>query len=523
MDHQSLGQLHSYTRVNDPYPAHLEPTLSSYLDQLSSTISALDAEIFDLERQIRVKKEARGQTEELFKQYSRLRSPIRKMPFELLALVFGHVFGTDPFTQEQYHSFAYLRGTCKAWRNIVETTPNLCRGLEISLDNINHFDRYRHSSVAWDAVQLQTMLAPWLAIVARSPRYHLTVKNEGATLHSDNVKPILQHLILSHPRPETLKLASHLATQTLFRLDARFPDVHFLKITGCEGYEFEGDMFHLVTLFPHLSNLIADCTMLIRHPPPLFKPTKLRNLHLGDLVGEAAAFSHFLQAIPTLKELRLGSIAQSFFPEASSGPLAPGSHPSLETLILDGQDLFALLRDISFPLLRLFCLEGMKLTCPEVLQEHFIPNFLCRLQGRQVHLTVSLRGRLEPLIIAAFINHIPPRTRLHFDTEVILPGPIHWPAIDEPLSTLSIESDDVDEIFCTEKTGNLRWINRVYCRRASSQPIKLYIPSITTEIEQVETRRSELRAWGYKLEVHPAEVLNSIFCSSIPHTDIDWF
>ncbi|KAH6867830.1 hypothetical protein BKA70DRAFT_1242877 [Coprinopsis sp. MPI-PUGE-AT-0042] len=314
-----------------------------------------------------------------------------------------------------------------------------------------------------------------------------------------------------------------MATQALFELDAPFPDVHFLKITGYEEYEFEGDMFHLVTLFPHLSILIADCTMLIRHPPPSFRPTELQTLHLGDIMGGQDAFSHFLQAIPSLKELKLGSIGLSSFPEARSVPLATRSHPSLETLILDGQDLFAFLRDISFPSLRLFCLEGMKLTCPEVLHERFIPYFLHRLQGRQVRLTISLRGRLEPLIIAAFINHIPPRTRLHFDVEVIHPGPIHWPAIDEALPTLSIQSEDVDEIFCTQKTGNLLWLDGAYCGTTPTRPIKLYVPSSTADAGQVETRRSELQARGYTLEVHPADVLNSIFCSSIPHTDIDWF
>ncbi|KAH6902119.1 hypothetical protein BKA70DRAFT_1567980 [Coprinopsis sp. MPI-PUGE-AT-0042] len=512
-------QLQPYTEANTQLPAHLEPNLATFLDQLSASITVLDTEISNLERQLCTKREAQAQIMKIQKAYSRIRAPIRRIPPELLALIYGYVLGTEPFGSQEYRRFAYLRGVCKTWRSVVETTPHLCPGLKIDLTAVNQFRR-PGGEVAWDDEgQPQDRLAPWLACVARSPGYHLVVKPKGerTIFHPDNNKALLKHLAISQPSAGKLTIHSREAGTSLFELDVSFPEVKVLEILGFTP-RLRGNMPCLAVLFPQLSTLIARCQMTI---DPTFQHTSLQTLHLEDISGDETDFAQLLYNIPCLQELKVSSTRQLNFPEGWTMSPASLSHPSLETLLLDGQDMFALLYNITFPALKLLRMDGMILICPEELHEQHIPQFLRQLDRPQRSLTVSLGGLVDMDLVDAFLNHLPPRTRLHFDMKALYHGSLSVPAAPGP--PIPIESDQIEDIFCTETTGDLQWLQGPFCRRVSSRPIKLYVSSIAADRHQVETKRAELQAWGYELEVHPTNVLNSLFCSSIPHTDLDWF
>jgi hypothetical protein len=506
----STEELKPYTQSNTPVPADLEPALATHLGHLSSTIFASDGEILELETQLALKKAAKSclsdeQTADLS-----FGSPIRKIPSELLSLVFGHVLGTKAFRREQYLDYVHLRGTCKIWRVVVEETPYISSGLELNLDNIDYHDPRRHAQAVWGDEHLMWMLTPWLSIVARSPRYHLVFKGEGTSLHQKNIKPILQHFLLTQPSPATLTIDSSRTTGTLFKLDPTFPDLESLKITHNVPSPYDGDIFEITAVFPRLNTLIAECDLFIPRPPPLFKQKVLQKLHLEDVTGSATFFPHLLQSLPNLKELRLASVEEATFPEPSAQLF---ESPSLEILILAGQDLFAFLQGTSFPSLRLLCLHGMHLDCPETLVKRCIPQFFRGHRGHLGQLTISFRRVMHPGIIKAIIDHVPPRTRLHFDSE----------AHAQQRVTVSIQSDHVDEIFCTQNTLKLGWLKREYCRNTTTQPITIYLPSSTATVHEEELGSGELRAWGYQLETRPKDVLDSMIRSSIPPTDLHWF
>jgi hypothetical protein len=439
-----------------------------------------------------------------------MQAPILRLPPELLAPVFGLVVGVLPFSAQEYRQFNHLRGSCRTWRNVVGNAPHLCPGIRIDLGDVRlGLDEGRLD----DDDEVPDILAPWLSFVANSPGYHLIVTDYTSETHPRDFKlgAILRHLVLAKPRPAKLSIASHVATQGLMKLGTACPDVKDLEILG-RGAEFVWDMTGISTTFPHVRTLIPECKLPFQLSLFLIHHT-LRTLHLGDARGDAAGLSQLLQTLPLLKELKLYCRDVLTIPTGSETPVTLPPHQRLETLILGSQDMFALLLGISFPSLRLFSMDGMLILCGEALYTTYIPRFLRQLHGRQIDLTVSLRGSLFPKVMNAFTEHLPPRTRLYIE---MIQDDTEWP------SGADVDfKDDIEAIFCTKET--LYWLVKVRCRRASTHLTKIYVPFETSEEHEVEARRDELRTMGYDMEGRSADVLTSIVCSSIPQTSLDWF
>ncbi|KAH6883681.1 hypothetical protein BKA70DRAFT_1125829, partial [Coprinopsis sp. MPI-PUGE-AT-0042] len=116
-------ELSHYLSTNDVFPPSGLPTLDSYLSQLTTAIETLGSDINHLQAILDAKKEEERRLHLEYTACASIKNPIRRLPLEILGLIFGFAIGVVPFNR--YICVAQLRGVCSSWRQAAMTTPGL--------------------------------------------------------------------------------------------------------------------------------------------------------------------------------------------------------------------------------------------------------------------------------------------------------------------------------------------------------------------------------------------------------------
>ncbi|KAH6910180.1 hypothetical protein BKA70DRAFT_118209 [Coprinopsis sp. MPI-PUGE-AT-0042] len=178
----SPPELSPYLSTNIPFPRELRPILEAYLEQTSSIVASLDAEVNQLERALDAKKRTRDYHKKNYEEHSRLPSLSRTVPPEVWGAIFAFTLGDEPFGQRERRTYAYLREVCTIWRDVV-ATPDICRGLVFTGDTPRIRTPYRNER---GIQSVKDHLEPWLAIVSRNHPYHLILDAEHDRSFVDN-------------------------------------------------------------------------------------------------------------------------------------------------------------------------------------------------------------------------------------------------------------------------------------------------------------------------------------------------
>ncbi|KAH6901347.1 hypothetical protein BKA70DRAFT_693430 [Coprinopsis sp. MPI-PUGE-AT-0042] len=115
--------LSPYVKGNALLPTHLYPVLEGHLSHLTESIDRLDNEILALESLLDATRKAQRLLKQERRAHSKIKAPIRRIPPELLGVIFGCLFGDSPFEAGEYRQFTRLASVCAAWREIMYTTP----------------------------------------------------------------------------------------------------------------------------------------------------------------------------------------------------------------------------------------------------------------------------------------------------------------------------------------------------------------------------------------------------------------
>ncbi|KAH6901315.1 hypothetical protein BKA70DRAFT_693172 [Coprinopsis sp. MPI-PUGE-AT-0042] len=205
----SPPELCPYFKVNDTLPAHLLPLLLGHLSRLGDTIDQLDREIAELETVLNARRSERNFHKGKYDAHRALQAPIRKVPTEILGLIFGFFFGDELLGFYQRYEHAQLCRVCTSWRNVATTTPNLVRGLDVNLDYWSNFEEESNFGLMLPVFQADW--DPWINLMNHGSSYHLKITSSHSGRDADTCQRILIPYPLStEPSPDMLTLESHL-------------------------------------------------------------------------------------------------------------------------------------------------------------------------------------------------------------------------------------------------------------------------------------------------------------------------
>ncbi|KAH6896310.1 hypothetical protein BKA70DRAFT_1116487, partial [Coprinopsis sp. MPI-PUGE-AT-0042] len=121
----------TYLHNNLPLPDELIQPWQSHRDDLTHSISTKDREIRELKRQLKILEKERFGLKEEKVLITSLRSAIRRLPAELIALImyFTVELNKEPLGRAGRRDFMALRSVSPLWRDTAFTTPYLWKSL----------------------------------------------------------------------------------------------------------------------------------------------------------------------------------------------------------------------------------------------------------------------------------------------------------------------------------------------------------------------------------------------------------
>ncbi|KAH6902091.1 hypothetical protein BKA70DRAFT_674174 [Coprinopsis sp. MPI-PUGE-AT-0042] len=453
--------------------------------------------------------------------YLSLKAPIRRLPPEILGMVFSFTLGKTPFERWQYCTYGYLRRVCTTWRDVLATTPDVCRGLEVLLDRPpgQAAPSYRLGGVS----SFEEMLAPWLAIVSRNHPYHLVL---GATQYyiSDpegGFPDIARWILSTTPIPTILSIENSGIFSLLHDCIPRDNKISQLTLDFSDDVDrTELEEVSLEEIFPCLKSLIIDAPIAFSNP---INHSNLQSLSLTDAYGSAQAFSESLMEMPRLRELRICS--QQLYSRYRQTTHTLQIHSAVEILVVEGEDMMLLLEYLTFPSLKFLGLDAFGFFDDANAMNEVISAFLQRSCAGKYDFTASFTGRSSKYIIDLFIRNLPLRTRLHYALDVFDHDNDEDP--DEcyrgaEYSLIPQHAHCITEIFFSKTSDHLPLLCGDPQSLRDDKVIKLYLPFGVLQQEEVEIRQEELRGWGYALEIVRADAFAKLLRSSIPPMTIEW-
>ncbi|KAH6910188.1 hypothetical protein BKA70DRAFT_118257 [Coprinopsis sp. MPI-PUGE-AT-0042] len=514
----SPHQLLPYFSSNIPIPHHLEPVLETYLSQTAGFIADLDAEIDQLQSMLDAKRRRRDQYKKGYEEHFQLQSSVRNIPPEIWGVIFGFTLGDEPFGQREYRTYGYLREVCTIWRDVVASTPGLCRGLEVHLDE--RFVQALHG----DGNGLQHVkdkLKPWLAII-NSP-YHLVLGIDddlmGGWLWTEgDVTGIVKWLLTTAPTPSLLSVTN---TRVFSLVYANAPRDNQISSLRLDGWKVLGpktlEAAPFQETFPCLKNLFIDTpirlTSTIGHSNLQFLTLTQIKIHWHD---SAQGFSTLLLGFPALQELHIGSEDRCYPPENRSNQSTPLKHPTLEILIVEGEDLMLLLEHITFPSLQFLGLKSWGLNGDYEYLAGVLPAFLQRCSLHSKDFTMSFKGRLFKFVFDLLIHGLPRRARLHLDADIqVDKGEV-------PLTPASTQAHNFTEVFCTCRPHDFTWLRGDHVNSPGEKMAKLYMPNGVLKGDEVQQVQDKVGDWGYTPEILDMDDYKRLLRSSIPKMTLDW-
>ncbi|KAH6912377.1 hypothetical protein BKA70DRAFT_830994 [Coprinopsis sp. MPI-PUGE-AT-0042] len=495
-------QLEHYLATNDILPPSDLPTLQNYLAQLNKCITSMERDNAWVHVLGSASQAERDRLQREYKLCVNIQNPIRKIPQEILGVIFASAVGTVPVSR--FIDIAHLRGVCSSWRNAALSTPGLWTDLTVDLDTwcspqphgMDEQMLLRH---------FEDLLKPWLAILSRTPAYHLTVASSDnrASINNtieDHQTHLTKYLLSTTPQPGTITLKSPvgpLAISLLASIGLTCSALE-LKLSGiCTA-----DLPAVGSVFPKLESFEIWIPWKLGGIPPL-QHTSLRTLSLQDLEGQGVYLHHLIHDLPGLCELNLSS--DNFMKRGNELDVAPiaYTHHSLETLILNGEDFLLALRHISLPSLRFLAVRGHQF---EAYPNEVLNNIFT---NPTQPLLIMLHGQFYPTFISLIIQSRPPKCHFLFGLEF---------DVDEGFGlTVSLASHNVEAVFCGPGNVALRWLSPAEpVRNRVARPVPIYLPTGFKDWEKGYSRQDELRQHGFELAPLSNESVGSMLRSLAP-------
>ncbi|KAH6901339.1 hypothetical protein BKA70DRAFT_693355 [Coprinopsis sp. MPI-PUGE-AT-0042] len=512
-------ELSPYISLDTALPSHLAPILRAHVAQL-------DAEIDQLERTLDVRRQERNRYKQKLDEHSHLQAPIRSIPPEILGTIFRFIFGDEPFGILEYRTYGYLRSVCTTWKEVLASTLDLCKGLEVLLDGPPGHARL---SCGDGVLGFEEHLAPWLAIVSRNHPYHLVLGAEDDETFDDSEDgvPDLVHWILTTtPAPTVLSITHSQIFSLVYSWASSENKISHLTLIFDEELD-RADLEEVLfeEAFPFLESLAIDAPIDFSSP---ICHTNIQALSLSNIYGPPEEFSGWLVDMPQLRELKICSqnlyppIGMGRFPFVSRIPLI---HSAVEVLVLEGEDLMLLLEYLTFPSLKFFSLDAQGSLGEE---DEVVSSFFQRSCTGKRDFTASFQGRPSKHTFKLFLQNLPICTRLHYALDGLIVDEEDEDEDGDDYNVENIPSDipyhahHIAEIFFSKSSADLSCLRGDPGRSPGSELIKLYLPMKVLVDEEVETRRKELREWGYALEILQADAFAKLLRSSIPPMTIEW-
>ncbi|KAH6912379.1 hypothetical protein BKA70DRAFT_1267353 [Coprinopsis sp. MPI-PUGE-AT-0042] len=485
--HSTLAEppgLHHYIHTNDVLPEQLVPVLDQYLTRVSERLDWLENDNLEPEGLSSTINE-RTALISAVGAYTRIKASVRRVPIEVWGTIFWYAVW-DPY--DKFVDVCRLRGVCRSWRHAALTTPGLWTHLTIDLN------KWYCSGPPHERSQtrIERRLAPWLAILTRTPPYHLkltSVDHYFPTATSPHLQ-MVHHLLSATPTPGTLTLGSGTALIGALSVSTACASVEKLTISastkGCQ-------MDHLEKVFPHLRTLCTCRCIDPTAPNQLFPHASLRTLCLASSNPQPGTLARLIQGLPALQELRMATSLVRH-PEDNPVDVCPlYTHRALKTLILSGEELlFTACRYICFPSLRFMGIYGSGVRVNDALVAgQIIPRILATKSSRDF--TVSLRSHFYQPFLAKIVRSLPPNSNLHLAIDGISSQDVSgW-------SLIPVEPPSIRAIYCQGKSGSLRWLREE--TRQRSKPAVIYVPEGAMVLKTIEQRRQQLLSIGYNLQL----------------------
>ncbi|KAH6883637.1 hypothetical protein BKA70DRAFT_1341805 [Coprinopsis sp. MPI-PUGE-AT-0042] len=440
----------------------------------------LEAEISALEELLNSKKQTYERAKAVRDAHLRTIAPIRRVPQDVLGVIFPYAVDIPPFNR--YIDLARLRSICSSWRHLAKTMPGL-----------------------WTLLHFEEVLAPWTSILSKTTPYRLDFKSDR-TYPPDypisHKNMLIQHLFHLTPGPGDVTVRSWSALSGA--LSSCCSSTRKVRVDAA-GMRIPEEI-RLEPVFPNLEILMSDCSfdcayLSLGHP-------SLAILHMDDVQGSVTSFTHVLQVLPALRELKLNSSRTFGDPP---NPREIYSHLCLEVLLVRGEDLLYLFRSLAFPALRFSIVEGLDMNTDSILADEILPRIL----GKSTSSTfiISLRGRLRRRFVEQIIGSLPANSYVHLTPSRILNREDPYDMTD---GTINIESDNVEAIFCDTRTGDLSFLADSPARRHSSRPLNIHIPSNVGDAETNRQKWEALEGAGYHLDLRSAGEIDSTLLSLAP-------
>ncbi|KAH6901293.1 hypothetical protein BKA70DRAFT_692688 [Coprinopsis sp. MPI-PUGE-AT-0042] len=452
-----------------------------------------------MEAALKAGKEHRARLELEHTIHSGIKSPVQRIPPEIWGIIFGFVLGPDPFSNVHRRAYTFLRSVCTLWRQVASTTPGLCTGISIVLD-----DWVKPGEEAVQ-LQLQRKLSPWLAILNSNRPYELEVVEKMqsyALLSEQDREGIMQYLLATAPSPTTLTISSDKLISAALALKTRRDTVTFLEL----GVEPDLDIRHLEGIFPRLEGLTVSGFLNLDNP---FPHPSLQSLTLQEfLSGSERQFLRLLEGLPCLRELKICA-SDIYEPDDDDVPSSAISFPSIEVLAVNGEDMAVILDYLTLPKLKFFGYETWGALDVVQRLERTFPEFFRR--SHLANITVSMMGPVVKPLFATFVEGLPSNTRFHCSVSLKEPR--------QKSHRTSFCADALKEVLCARLAWLDGWIDLKPCAKST----KVFLAAESeAEKKNAESRRDQLGELGYALEVCSRYDIRTALWASIPRVSMEW-
>jgi hypothetical protein len=521
----SPPELLPYLSSNIPLAQNLVPTLQEYLAKATGIISNLDTEIDELERVLAATSQKRELYNRGYWDHLRLQASVRSVPPELWGYVFGLALGVEPFGLLEYQRYSQIREVCRTWKDALESTPDLCQGLEVHMDG-----ELAQASLS-GAAGLQyakDTLTPWLSIARRSNEYHLVLKALSNCSADSSIQSAMEAIcgwiLATGPTPTILSIHRGAIFKSVLCLGlARDNKISHLRLRMRKQLHRLIGAVTFEEAFPWLRILHLDSPVVFRNR---IRHSDLQSLVLNQITGFAHEFSTFLLGFPLLRELKIRCASPfEHYRSGTTSPSSPLIHPNLEILIVQGESLLLLLDNITFPSLKFF---GLRCWGHGVREDRerlaaIVPSFLQRCSLDNKGFTASIAVNPHQFILHLLARNLPRGTRLHVDVEM---PDIEKEVDEEDLASpfISNYTHQFTQVLstCRIDLGDLDWLGSENNHLPNSEPIKLSMPMGVLEEGEPEICCEELRNRGYTLELLERDAYRELLRSSLPKMTVEW-
>ncbi|KAH6910189.1 hypothetical protein BKA70DRAFT_1560818 [Coprinopsis sp. MPI-PUGE-AT-0042] len=511
----SPSQLSAYLSSNLPLPDNLKSYLGIFLTNIGGSIAELDAEIDQLERVLDAKRLKREQYKQDYEKHTVLQASVRGIPPEIWGIIFGFTLGSEPFGLLEYRTYGYIREVCRTWRDVVAATPGMCRGLVVDLGGPLARTSYNDEG---GPQCLRDNLEPLLAIVSRNHPCHLVlgVKDEDEFNWSDeDVTEVVRWILTTAATPTILTLIdSKIFSLVYFNVprDNRISDLTLDLLQAADRKVFERTPFQEV--FPCLKRLSIDASLDFLSP---IRHSNLQSLTLTQIHNTVRGISHFLLDCPSLRELQIGSRDVYYRQEDTANPSVPLIHPTLEILVVEGEDLMLLWEHVTFPSLRFLGLSAWGLIGDYSDLSRVLPAFLQRCSLDNKNFTMAFKGGPRKFVLTCSYTI----SLAVLDSNLTSKSPYQYTE-EAPPSPASTQAPGFTEVFCTRRTHDFSWLRCDHVHLPGGKLAKLYIPKGMLKGDEVEEVQDEVGDWGYTPEVLDMDDYKRLLRSSIPNMTLDW-